>query len=147
MTFETTRPEEAQQRLASGDWMFLDVRSTPEFEAGHVPGAFNVPLLHLTAGGMEPNDEFLAIVRRHFEPTSRLVVGCRVGGRSARACELLAAAGFAHLANLGGGFAGRYDAAGRMVEPGWIDHGLPVAHTPQPGRSYVELRAAPEPKV
>ena len=49
MTFETTDPEGAKERLdGDQEWTFLDVRTVQEFEAGHVPGAYNVPLLELT---------------------------------------------------------------------------------------------------
>src|SRR4051812_21955325 len=44
-------PREAAALLADG-WAYLDVRSIPEFEQGHPPGAVNVPLLHLQNGRM-----------------------------------------------------------------------------------------------
>jgi hypothetical protein len=65
-------------------------------------------------------------VRRHFEPESRLVVGCAAGGRSARACQELAAAGFRGLVDLAGGFSGCPDPAGGPDAPGWQTLGFPV---------------------
>src|SRR5687767_13784376 len=47
-------PEEAEKLIAEG-YTYVDVRSVPEFEQGHVPGALNVPLLHSAAGGMQEN--------------------------------------------------------------------------------------------
>ena len=38
-------PPEASTLLGEG-WVYLDVRSIPEFDDGHPPGAANVPLLH-----------------------------------------------------------------------------------------------------
>ncbi len=38
-------PPEAAALLAEG-WIYLDVRSIPEFDLGHPTGAVNVPLLH-----------------------------------------------------------------------------------------------------
>lgn len=37
------------QRLRAGDVTLLDVRPVEEFRAGHIPGAFNVPIADLTA--------------------------------------------------------------------------------------------------
>ena len=51
---ELTRisPEEAQDLLESGeDYIYLDVRSVPEFEAGPAPGAKNLPILPRTPAG------------------------------------------------------------------------------------------------
>lgn len=36
-------PQEASQKLAEG-WTYVDVRTVEEFEAGHPPGAVNVPI-------------------------------------------------------------------------------------------------------
>ena len=40
---ETISREQLAERLRSGDVVVLDVRPVPEFAAGHVPGAINVP--------------------------------------------------------------------------------------------------------
>ena len=72
MAYETTNPAGAKSKLDSGEgWVYLDVRSAPEFEAGHAPGSYNIPLLHKGARGMEPNAEFLDAVKR------RNIVGTR----------------------------------------------------------------------
>ena len=42
-------PAEAQALVAEG-WVYLDVRSEPEFAAGHPVGAHNVPLQHVGPG-------------------------------------------------------------------------------------------------
>ncbi|MCA9595042.1 MAG: hypothetical protein KC776_17110, partial [Myxococcales bacterium] len=39
-------PHEVVEMLKDG-YVYVDVRSQPEFEAGHVPGSLNVPLLHM----------------------------------------------------------------------------------------------------
>jgi rhodanese-related sulfurtransferase len=61
----TVTPEEAAALLAEG-YVYVDVRSEPEFEAGHVPGALNVPLLHQGPGGMSANPEFLSVMQQAF---------------------------------------------------------------------------------
>ena len=141
MSYRTTRPAEARALLEGENWSYLDVRTVEEYEAGHVPGAFNIPLLHATPAGMQPNPDFLAVVEHAFSKNARLVVGCKVGGRSARACDLLASAGFTSLANMDGGFSGRYDMAGRLVEQGWSGYGYPVSSSAEAGRTYRELTA------
>ncbi len=131
-------PEEAAELLEAG-YAYLDVRSEPEFEQGHVPGAFNVPLMHLGPGGMTPNGEFMQVVGSAFGKEEKLVVGCRSGGRSRRAAELMAAAGFSELADLAAGWEGARDPFGR-VTPGWSKKDLPVETGKPAGQSYTDVK-------
>jgi rhodanese-related sulfurtransferase len=127
---QTTPPEAHALLAAHPDAVYLDVRSETEFEAGHPAGALNVPLVRFDAAGRPaPNPTFVADVERLLARTTKLVVGCQVGGRSQRACELLSAAGWTDLANVQGGFGGGRDAAGGIVS-GWRDAGLPVESGP-----------------
>jgi rhodanese-related sulfurtransferase len=128
-------PEEAQTLLDQG-YVFVDVRSEPEFEAGHVPGAYNVPLMHQGPGGMQPNPDFLAVMQAAFEPEAHLLLGCRSGGRSLRAAQMLQDAGFQHLVDLQTGWEGSRDPFGRL-QPGWSKKGLPT-ETGQPERQRYE---------
>ena len=59
---ETKRisPAEAKALLDEG-YVYVDVRSIPEFDAGHPRGAYNVPLNHQGPNGMQPNPDFLAV--------------------------------------------------------------------------------------
>jgi len=125
--------------LMGEGWRYLDVRSVPEFEAGHPTGAVNVPLLHAEQGRMVPNPDFFAVVAAHFGPQDRLLVGCKMGGRSAQAAALLEASGYGNVANVGGGFSGARDLYGRVLAPGWKDAGLPVTTGAPTGASYAEL--------
>src|SRR3954453_22966453 len=136
MTIKQTTVGQAHQLQQSGA-AYLDVRSVPEFEAGHPEGAFNVPLLHVDpgTGQMRPNPEFLAVVRSTFPPETRLVVGCKMGGRSAQACEVLSNAGYHDVTNVLGGFSG----APQMGHIGWAQAGLPVEQTTDPQREYEAL--------
>ena len=141
MSYETTDPRGAHD-LLGGDagWGFLDVRTEEEFQAGHVPGAWNVPVLFRDPmRGMVPNERFVEVVERAFPKESKLVLGCAAGMRSARACELLAAAGYANLVNMAGGFSGAMDPTGVVVQPGWEACGLPSSTEPMPERSYGAL--------
>ena len=131
-------PHEAQQLLEQG-YLYLDVRSVPEFEQGHPAGAFNVPLLEVGPHGMEPNAAFMSVVESSFPKDAKLVVGCRSGGRSLRAAEMMAAAGYGCVVDLRPGFGGARDPFGQLSEAGWEAAGLPVAHRAEPGRSYRDL--------
>jgi rhodanese-related sulfurtransferase len=131
-------PEEAAALLAQG-YVYVDVRSEPEFEAGHVPGALNVPISHQGPTGMTPNPEFLAVMQQAFGKGEQLVVGCKAGGRSKKAVEQLAQAGFSELSDMSAGWDGARDAFGRVV-PGWSKLNLPVETGKTPGQSYSDVK-------
>jgi rhodanese-related sulfurtransferase len=130
-------PPEAAALLEQG-WTYLDVRSIPEFEAGHPPGAANVPLLHFTAGRMSPNPEFQKVVEAVYPRDAKLVVGCKMGGRSLQAAALLEAAGYANVVDMRGGFAGEQDGMGRVTCAGWAGQ-LPVETATPAANTYAEL--------
>ena len=95
MSVRRVSPREAQSLVQDGGYAYLDVRAVPEFDTGHPPGAFNVPLrTPRTGGGMDENEQFVAEVRAALPEARRIVVGCAAGVRSLCACELLLAAGF-----------------------------------------------------
>lgn len=122
MAIRQITPTEAARALsADPKAVYLDVRTTEEFDAGHPAGARNVPVFLFDASGRpRPNPEFVGVVQRHLAPDTILIVGCRSGMRSQRACELLAEVGYTDLANVRGGFGGSDDT------PGWAESGLPV---------------------
>jgi len=138
VAIRSVSPEEAAELLANG-YVYVDVRSEPEFEAGHVPGALNVPLLHQGAGGMSPNPEFLTVMQQAFAPTEKLVVGCKAGVRSKKAADQLAQAGFSELTEMSAGWDGSRDAFGRAV-PGWSKKDLPVEHGKPEGQAYADVK-------
>jgi rhodanese-related sulfurtransferase len=132
-------PKEAAELMAAG-WIYLDVRSIPEFAQGHPAGAANVPLLHAQGGRMAPNVDFQKVVEANFPRDAKLVVGCQSGGRSLRAVGVLAALGYQQLVDVRGGFGGERDAFGRATVAGWIESGLSVATEDVPGHSYGALQ-------
>ena len=85
--------------------LILDVRDEAEFAAGHIQGAKHIPVADLSARLKE-------IEKYKDKP---VMVNCQRGMRSAKACEILKANGFAQLHNLNGGL----DA--------WIEAKMPVA--------------------
>lgn len=140
MAVKRISPSEAKALMDEG-YVYLDVRSVPEYEQGHPAGAKNVPLLHFGAGGMAPNPDFVAVVAGNFAPDAKLVVGCKSGGRSQRAAMMLEGAGFTELVEMRGGWAGEADTMGRLTEKGWSTLGLPSSTAPTPGGTWDELKA------
>ena len=59
-------PGEARELIEKEGYVYVDVRSVPEFESGHPEGAYNVPLLHMGPAGMTPNPEFLSVMQQRF---------------------------------------------------------------------------------
>jgi rhodanese-like protein len=72
---------------------------------------------------------------------SKLVVGCKSGMRSARACELMSQMGYSNVANVRGGFVGAMDNFGRVVEPGWSMLNLPTCTQCNDEARYENLAA------
>ncbi len=92
--------EELAERLAEGV-VVIDVREADEYDSGHVPGALFVPLSELEQRVDEvPSGEPVLVI-------------CKSGGRSMRACNYLAPLG-RHVTNIAGG------------TMAWIDSGRDV---------------------
>lgn len=86
-------PAELADRLAAGTApVILDVRSPEEYEAGHIPGAVNVPHDQLAAQ-LESLD---------LPKSSEVVLHCERGGRAREAEEVLNEAGYSHVRDLSG---------------------------------------------
>jgi rhodanese-related sulfurtransferase len=135
--------QEAHQLQTTEGYTYVDVRSVPEYERGHPASAHNVPLLHFDSqtGRMMPNAEFLAVMQANYSTDAKLLIGCQVGGRSARAAEMLAAAGYDTAVNVKGGFGGFRDpATDSVVDDGWSQIGLPVEVGSPEGVGYEPLR-------
>src|SRR4051812_36408962 len=105
-------PAEAADLVRQG-WIYVDVRSIPEFEEGHPAGAANVPLLHMQGGRMAPNPNFQRVMEANYPKDAQLVLGCKSGGRSAQAAGLLEASGYTQVVDMRGGFSGERDMFGR----------------------------------
>jgi rhodanese-related sulfurtransferase len=134
--------EEAQALMTQDqNIVYLDVRTVPEFEAGHPPAALNVPVVipNPALRKMVPNPDFLSTVEAALPKETRLIIGCMSGGRSQFAAEVLEDAGYQHVANLQGGFGGARDQMGRLLVPGWQDHGLPEEVGDGGEQSYANL--------
>jgi phage shock protein E len=83
----------------------LDVRTSTEYAAGHMPGAINIDV-----NGSEFEKKVKAL-----DPSKTYLVHCAAGVRSARACGKLSKLNFGHLYNLEGGFRA-WEKAGNKAE-------------------------------
>ena len=100
------KPAELAGRLDGQDApIILDVRSVEEYEAGHIPGAVNVPYDQIAAS-LDSLESFRA---------GEVVVYCRTGRRAGIAENVLREAGFTRV----------FDLEGHMTS--WNEAGLPVA--------------------
>ena len=144
MEVKRIAPEEAKALLDAGQGhVYLDVRTVEEFDAGHVPGAKNIPFVERDPlrGGMAPNPQFVNIVEGNFPKDAKLICGCQRGQRSYRATEALLAAGFENVVDMRGGYGGETDQCGCMVFPGWAPRGLPTSTASAPDDRYDSLRS------
>lgn len=112
MKQSTVDVETLRELLASGQGpQLIDVRTPDEFAAGHIEGAYNVPLDLLR--------EHRAELRAHLDETVVLI--CRSGQRAAQAEQALAGTGLPNLRLLAGGISA-WEAAGapvRRPRPRW----------------------------
>ena len=101
---ETSAARVAARRAAGEDFLLLDVRDAHELEIARIAGSTWIPL-----GELERRAGELADWKER-----PIVVHCKTGGRSARACRILAGLGFRDVVNLAGGI----DRWSETVDPG-----------------------------
>src|SRR5438552_3167461 len=83
---------EVKARLDRGDnFVLLDVREPHEYQIASIPGAKLVPLGEVSRRLGE------------FDKNADIVIHCKSGMRSAKACGILKQAGFEHVRNMKGG--------------------------------------------
>lgn len=100
--------EEYDQKLkTTGDVQLVDVRTTEEYNAGHLKNARNI---NVNA------DDFKEQVGS-LNKKKPVMVYCKSGGRSAKAAEQLKDMGFTEVYNMDGGIM-KWQAAGKPVEAG-----------------------------
>lgn len=133
-------PHEALALMREG-YLYVDVRSVPEFDAGHPEGAYNLPWREPSPGGMRDNPEFLNVARATLARSQPLIVGCQASARALAAATALLADGYQHVLHQAAGYGGVRDPFGRVQQPGWQACGLPCATQASAGRSYAALCA------
>jgi len=113
--FKQVSIEDAKQLLGSEGYTYIDVRTPEEFMAGHPAGAVNHPVMLKSGIAMKPNPSFAKEVAEAFPDTgTKLMVACKCGIRSKKACEILAAENYSNLMDFSAGF------------DGWKEKGLPM---------------------
>ena len=101
-------PAEAQFLIEVGA-LIVDVREPAEFEAGHIPGAVNIPRGVL---------EWRISENYEFESADQpILVYCRSGGRGALATQTLQRLGYTGAVSLEGGMRA-WEAAGQEISGG-----------------------------
>jgi rhodanese-related sulfurtransferase len=91
--FRNINGEEAARKVASDEFLVLDVRTEREYQAHHIPGAILIPLQQLSSRHSE------------LDPQKPMLVFCEHGMRSVQACRFLSQLGFSSLCNVNGGMA------------------------------------------
>ena len=105
-TIKNVGVEEFDKLRADKKNVVLDVRTKKEFDAGHIPGAVN----------LDWNGPDFAKKAAELDKGKTYLVHCAAGGRSAKACDLMAnKLQFPSCINLEGGFKG-WEKAGKPVE-------------------------------
>jgi hydroxyacylglutathione hydrolase len=100
---EELLPPAAQQEVEGGDAVLIDVRDPERYQAGHLPGAVNVP------AGESARDAHDAAYVEAIEsagagPDDRVILVCGEGNRSARAADALRNEhGFTNVVSIIGG--------------------------------------------
>ena len=95
-------PADAEQRIAKGGVLVLDVREPDEHDQGALPGALHIPRGHLEA----------QIESKATDRDQEIVVYCAGGVRSAFAAKTLQELGYSNVVSMDGGF-GRWKDEGR----------------------------------
>ncbi len=85
-------PTQAQEQIKTNSGELLDVRTASEYEAGYIQNAQNIDFL---SGEFERTIPTLDKNKTYY-------LYCKSGGRSGKATDLLLAAGFEKVYNIGG---------------------------------------------
>ncbi|GAB4847596.1 Rhodanese-like domain-containing protein 15, chloroplastic [Ancistrocladus abbreviatus] len=110
----TSVPVRIAHELLQAGHRYLDVRTSEEFSAGHVPDAINIPYMFKLSSGMTKNPKFLEDVSSQFGKDDEILVACQVGKRSLMAAADLLSAGYTGVTDIAGGYAA------------WTQNGLPT---------------------
>lgn len=112
---------EARAAAAAGEVTIVDVRSPLEWRRTGIAAGARTVTIHNRKGIKAFVAEMVQTVGGDKSTPVALI--CATGVRSARALQILSAAGFTRVRNISEGMLGRPDAG-----PGWLKRGLPVTH-------------------
>ncbi len=117
----TLKPAEAKQKLDSGKYILLDVRTLPEHKKEFIPGS-----IHIELNDLESNQDKIEKLLDTYEG---IIVYCETGGRGGSACSILSSLFPDKIYNLEGGI------------QGWKASGLGVTKIGMPINAQVRLVA------
>ena len=129
--FADITPVESWEALKNDpNQVLIDCRAAVEWNLIGVPDLSGIGKRLITVEWQsldgQPNPHFVEQISAILPKETPIHIICRVGGRSAAACQALSAAGYTNLANIAGGFEGQPDAHGhRSACEGWRFHQLP----------------------
>jgi adenylyltransferase/sulfurtransferase len=104
LTDDEIEVTEVKEKLDRGDkFVLIDVREPHEYQICNIPAAKLIPLGEV---GKRLGE---------LDPEADIVIHCKSGMRSARACGILKAAGFKHVRNMKGGILAWSDRVDRSV--------------------------------
>ncbi|MBO8157051.1 MAG: rhodanese-like domain-containing protein [Bacillaceae bacterium] len=89
--YKTISMDEAKEMIDEENIQVIDVRTKPEYDEGHIPGAVLIPLQELESRLNE------------LDKGTPYIIVCRSGNRSQQASEILVENGFAKIYNTSGG--------------------------------------------
>jgi len=102
-TYTTVNICDAKQMVENKDVFLLDVRIPTEYDSGHIEGATLIPLRNIKLPNPQLPDEELLPARMKELPhnkNAKILVYCKLGGRSAEASNLLVKAGYKNVYNM-----------------------------------------------
>lgn len=105
--FKDLPPNDVIQKMNRDDAIVIDVRDQGEFDRGHILNAINIPFGVLESRMNE--------IQEHKDKP--VIIACRTGQNSAKACMQLKQQGFNDIHKLGGGMMA------------WTNASLPTAET------------------
>lgn len=121
---------EAKKMTESEDVFILDVRTPAEYNLGHIEGATLITLRNVPK--LDPDnlpDEQLLPARMKELPhnkRTKILVYCKLGGRSAEASDLLVKAGYKRVYNMDNDEDSK-NTNGGIVQ--WVTEGYPIVAT------------------
>jgi rhodanese-related sulfurtransferase len=131
----------------------LDCRTAEEYVfVGHPPMAYNIPSQLWTGKWdeqkntyvLKDNPDFLVKIREKFNPGDTILVICSSGGRSAKAVDKLAEAGFHKVYNIVNGFEddkvtrpNNDDNSWEIMKNCWKGSGAPWSYQLDPKLVYI----------
>ena len=86
---------EFKQQISENEIQLLDVRTSNEFNSGHIEGAVSADVLN--------SQNFLSKISE-FDKSQPIYIYCRSGNRSKKAAQLLCESGFKKVYDLKGGY-------------------------------------------